>query len=96
MTEETKLGGRCRESGCFKPAGHSGDHGSDRQETLERFFEELEMTEDLNGVADFTAGCLDYGYSFYDEYGQLHEVSGHKCAPGANHDSPSYPTAGNP
>lgn len=31
---DEKLGGRCREAGCFKPAGHPDDHGIGRNEVL--------------------------------------------------------------
>lgn len=31
MSDE-RLGGRCRESGCFKPAGHPDDHGVGQSE----------------------------------------------------------------
>lgn len=29
---DEKLGGRCRDSGCFKPAGHPDEHGISQAE----------------------------------------------------------------
>lgn len=31
---DQRLGGTCREDGCFKPAGHADDHGIGRNEVL--------------------------------------------------------------